>query len=374
MAQAARKMNESHVNAMKTMNTTFPPLNRPSLPPLSWEGVGRKVHGGNGDWSRYEQGIVKAAIRTGHSVIAGLGVRLLRISLGLARTLGFLVVAVLAVADAIVTRIIAVPTAIGMAHARAAWVHRWSLAARWILGARIERRGVMPPSGIITANYSCFLDVILLAAERPCVFVAGAEVRRWPVLGLLARLGGTLFVDPRRRNDVARVNFLIERAVRRRLLVVIFPECGGAWRDTLRPFASALFQPAVDLGCSLTGAAFTYYSLRNGESSRMRISHEAGTMRQFAQIVSRWQTRVICAFSSPAFHRGNRKQLAAQLRRESLDLLLGMATRVGGLRKGPTETGVSKTVHGAVVAEAEYLERRSEPRTGTPNYRLCCAQ
>jgi len=115
---------------------------------------------------------------------------------------------VFAVADAILTRIVAAPTAIALAHARAAWLHRWSRAARWVLGVRFEQRGVMPPSGIVTANYSCFLDAILLAAVGPCVFVAGAEVRRWPLIGILARQG----LRPGRHTSGVRESFVFARS------------------------------------------------------------------------------------------------------------------------------------------------------------------
>jgi len=371
MSQITSKVNEGRLRTMKTTTTIFPTRNRLSTPPFGREGAQRKVRSGPAGWNSSKPGIMRASIRAACSGTMRLCVLSARFSLGVLRTLGFLVFAVFAVADAILMRIVAAPTNVAMAHARAAWLHRWSRAARWVLGVRFEKRGVMPSSGIITANYSCFLDAILLAAERPCVFVAGAEVRRWPVIGLLARLGGTLFVDPRRHNDVARVNFLIERALKRRLPVVIFPECGGLGRSTLRPFASALFQPAVELGCSLTGAAVSYHTLRNGEYSRMGITYKGGFLRQFAQIVGRWRTRAIGGFCGPAFHRGNRKQLAHQLRGETLDLLLRIATPDGGLRKSASVTGMSKSVHISGIAERGYSERPSESQTGTRRYELC---
>ena len=334
---------------MKAITPTFP-FNEPSAPPVSGEGVRWMFRGGDVGRRNIGSGIVKPALRVARVVTMRLGELSVKLPLAALRALGIFVLAAFAIADAARTLIVAVPTAVGIAHARAAWLHRWSRAARWVLGVRVDQRGVMPSSGIVTAKYSCFLDAILLAAVRPCVFVAGAEVRRWPVIGLLARLGGTLFVDPRRPSDVARVNFLIERAVRRRLLVVIFPECGAAGRAALRPFVSTLFQPAVDLGCSLTGAAFTYHALRHGEYSRMDITHEDGLFGQFAQVVSRWRTLAIGGFCGPAFHHGNRKQLADQLRIETLGLLSRIAPPDGGGRARPCKMGMSKRVDMSLLA------------------------
>ena len=231
----------------------------------------------------------------------------------------------LALADAAWQRLVTRPTGIALAHARAAWLHRWSRIARRVLGLRMDQRGFTPVSGIVVANHTSVLDAILLAAVRPCVFVAGAEVRRWPIVGLLARLSGTLFVDPSRRNDTARINFMIQRAVQRRLLVVIFPECGGTDGVALRAFTSALFQPAAELGCTLTAAAINYRVEGERAHSTPLFLQETRGLSQLAHLLTRCRARAVIAFSAPAFRRGDRKQLARQLRGEVLDLKLRAA-------------------------------------------------
>ena len=231
----------------------------------------------------------------------------------------------MAVADAAWQRLVTTPTGTALAHARAGWLHRWCRIARRVLGLRMDRRGFIPVFGIVVANHTSVLDAILLAAVRPCVFVAGAEVRRWPIVGLLARLGGTLFVDPQRRNDTARINFMIQRAVQRRLLVVIFPECRGTDGTMLRAFTSALFQPAAELGCPLTAAAINYCVDCDSGHSTPLFSQKTRGLSQLAHLLMRCRLRAVIAFSAPTFHRGDRKQLARQLRGEVLDLKLRTA-------------------------------------------------
>jgi 1-acyl-sn-glycerol-3-phosphate acyltransferase len=230
-----------------------------------------------------------------------------------------------AIADAAWQRVVATPNGSALAHARAAWLHRWSRIARRVLGLHLEQRGFTPVSGIIVANHTSLLDAILLAAVRPCVFVAGAEVRRWPIVGVLARLGGTLFVDPHRRNDTARINFMIQRAVQRRLLVVIFPECRGTDGTTLRAFTSALFQPAAELGCTLTAAAISYRVECDHVHSTPLFSQKTRGLHQLAHLLTRARARAVIAFSAPTFRRGDRKHLARQLRGEVLNLKLRTA-------------------------------------------------
>jgi 1-acyl-sn-glycerol-3-phosphate acyltransferase len=222
-----------------------------------------------------------------------------------------------AVADAACQRLVTTPTGSALAHARTAWLHRWSRIARRVLGLHLHQRGFTPVSGIVVANHTSLLDAILLAAVHPCVFVAGAEVRRWPIVGVLARLGGTLFVDCQRWNDTARVNFMIQRAVQRRLFVVIFPECGSSdGTTTLRAFASALFQPATEIGCTLTAAAISYRSERGYDSRTPAFAPNARFLNQVAHLLTRCRACAVIAFGGPTFHHGDRKHLARQLRGE----------------------------------------------------------
>jgi 1-acyl-sn-glycerol-3-phosphate acyltransferase len=222
-----------------------------------------------------------------------------------------------AVGDAAWQWLVTTPTGSALAHSRAAWLHRWSRIARRVLGLRLNQRGFTPVSGIVVANDSSLLDAILLAAARPCVFVAGAEVRRWPIVGVLARLGGTLFVDRRQWNDTARINFMIQRAVQRRLLVVIFPECGSSdGAPTPRGFASALFQPAAELGCTLTAAAIGYRCERVDDRRTPAFAPNARFLTQVAHLLTRCRARAVLAFGGPTFHHGDRKHLARQLHGE----------------------------------------------------------
>ena len=189
------------------------------------------------------------------SSIYGAGVAFVR---GILRAFALAICYPCALADAAWLRLVTHPTGSALAHARAAWLHRWSRFACRVLGLHIERHGFEPVSGIVVANHLSLIDALLLASIRPCVFVARAGIRDLPVVGLIARLAGTVFIERQRRNDIARVNFMIQRAVLRRQLVVILPECGRSEDAAPHVFSSTLLQPAVEIGCSLTAAAIDY--------------------------------------------------------------------------------------------------------------------
>jgi 1-acyl-sn-glycerol-3-phosphate acyltransferase len=239
-----------------------------------------------------------------------------RVARGTVRIFGLLLIAVLAVIDAGIVRLVTEPTGSHLAHARAAWLHRWSCLVCCALGLRVKKQGFIPASGIVAANHIGLFDAIVLAAVRPCVFVAGNEIRHRPFLGWLARLSGALFFDRSRLHDITRINFMIRRAVQRRLLVVVFPERGFFDGPVLRAFTSALFQPAVELGCTLTAAAIGYQANASADDTPPLFAESPSLFHQIARLAAQCRSGATIAFGAPIYRRGDRKRLARQLRRE----------------------------------------------------------
>ena len=63
-------------------------------------------------------------------------------------------------------------------------------------GVRVRRSGpAAPPGALVVANHVSWLDVMALHAVAPVRMLAKREVRRWPLLGVLAARAGTVFLD-----------------------------------------------------------------------------------------------------------------------------------------------------------------------------------
>ena len=181
-----------------------------------------------------------------------------------ARALAFLLFIVLT----ILWRLAAIPWIPVARRRRAAseWLHRTAKGCQWILGVSVECNGAVPDSGLLVANHLSYLDIVFLAALRPCVFVSKKEVGAWPVFGTCAKLGGTIFVDRTRRSDVGGVSGQMRQALAEGLLIVLFPEGASSGGASVLPFKSALIEPALRLGCPITAAAIGY-SLEKGSVS-----------------------------------------------------------------------------------------------------------
>ncbi len=115
-----------------------------------------------------------------------------------------------------------------------------------------------PRTGVVASNHVSYLDIPVLAATTPQVFLAKSEVRDWPVIGWFARVAGTQFIDRKRRGDVARQNADFVHIVEHDAVLTLFLEGTSTDGSTVRPFRSSLLEPAVEHGWPVTTAAMHY--------------------------------------------------------------------------------------------------------------------
>ena len=111
-----------------------------------------------------------------------------------------------------------------------------------LIGVRIRevgRRSTAAPA-LILSNHVSWLDICVITALAPVVFVAKSEVAGWPVFGWLAKLQRTIFINRQARHQTGAAT----REIAARLLggdaVVLFAE--GTSSDGIRvlPFRSSL--------------------------------------------------------------------------------------------------------------------------------------
>jgi 1-acyl-sn-glycerol-3-phosphate acyltransferase len=117
-----------------------------------------------------------------------------------------------------------------------------------LLGVRIveigERKRKHPL--LVAANHSSWLDIAVITAVAPVVFVAKREVATWPLFGLLAKLQRTVFVDRTRRHKTDEVNAEIASRLAEGDPVVLFAEGTSSDGNRVLPFRTALIGAARD--------------------------------------------------------------------------------------------------------------------------------
>jgi 1-acyl-sn-glycerol-3-phosphate acyltransferase len=111
-----------------------------------------------------------------------------------------------------------------------------------LIGIRIRevgQRSTKVPA-LILSNHVSWLDICVITALAPVVFVAKSEVAQWPVFGWLAKLQRTVFIDRQARHRTGAATGEIADRLLGGDAVVLFAE--GTSSDGIRvlPFRSAL--------------------------------------------------------------------------------------------------------------------------------------
>ena len=114
-----------------------------------------------------------------------------------------------------------------------------------ILGFQVVVRGARERSArtLFVANHCSYTDVIILGSIIAGSFVAKAEVKTWPLFGLLARLQRTVFVDRSGIKAREQRDGMIQRLAAGDNLIM-FPEGPSDDGNHVLPFKSALFSVA----------------------------------------------------------------------------------------------------------------------------------
>jgi lyso-ornithine lipid O-acyltransferase len=125
------------------------------------------------------------------------------------------------------------------------WYHRQVCR---LIGVRLTIEGAIEPGRpvLLVANHSSWLDIPVLSAVAPLSFIAKSEVGGWPLVGTLARLQGTVFVDRSRRISVGGTAVEISGRLARRDAMVLFAEGTSSDGNRVLPLRSSLLG-AVEL-------------------------------------------------------------------------------------------------------------------------------
>ncbi len=147
----------------------------------------------------------------------------------------------------------------GRARANAVSTMLWSRAMCRILGISVIRRGAEKAmSGFAVCNHVSYIDVIVAGSVRPSSFLAMHEVKGWPLMGWLASLGGTIFVNRESKRAAVGVMHQIERKMDHGVTVIIFPEGKTSDGKSIRRFKSTFFSVPARKNVPVTPVSIRY--------------------------------------------------------------------------------------------------------------------
>jgi lyso-ornithine lipid O-acyltransferase len=208
---------------------------------------------------------------------------------------------------------------------RARWLQNVCRRALRVFHLEPRVTGAIPSSGLLVCNHLSYLDILVLGATAPCVFVSKCEVRRWPVFGWFALLAGTLFLRRDKRSDVARLTREMGRLLDAGALVVLFPEGTTSDGREVLPFKSSLLEPATQQRHGLS-AGFIEYSLNDGCVADEVCYWRGMTLApHLLNLLGKHGLQARLSFTELSEAGPDRKQLARQLHSEVVRLKEALA-------------------------------------------------
>lgn len=210
---------------------------------------------------------------------------------------------------------------------REAEVQRWARDFLRVWRIDLEVRGTPPKDGplLMVVNHISWLDILVMHAAGFCRFVSKADVKDWPVIGMMATGAGTLYVARDSRRDALRVVHHMRDALVRGEVVAVFPEGTTSNGITLLPFHANLIQAAISAHAPALPVALQFIDSRSGAMSTAPMYIGEQTLLE-----SVWRTlttpglRAVVSYGQAQSPEGReRREWAAELRRQ-----------VDGLRNG----------------------------------------
>lgn len=120
-------------------------------------------------------------------------------------------------------------------------------------GADVRVIGVPVTKDVLyIANHISWLDILVLAGQTRCAFVAKADMAPWPVLGWLATLNNSVYVQRDKRLDVSAQAEAIRRALATHQPITLFPEGTTGNGSAILPFRSSLVAAVVPPPADIT--------------------------------------------------------------------------------------------------------------------------
>lgn len=121
-----------------------------------------------------------------------------------------------------------------------------------ILNVRVAYEGVRGEVNqkLLVANHLSYLDVLILFAEYPSLFITSTEIRDTFFLGRICRLAGCFFVERRKSMHTPETKHselsMMKDKLNEGFNVFLFPEGTSSDGSCVLPFKGTFFQMAVD--------------------------------------------------------------------------------------------------------------------------------
>jgi 1-acyl-sn-glycerol-3-phosphate acyltransferase len=169
-------------------------------------------------------------------------------------------------------------------------------------------------SYLVVSNHISWLDIPVIFSLKPVTFVSTSDVKTWPIIGMLARISGAIFIDRNRKSSLLEVIQAMNLHFKnKKQSICIFPEGITSNGYQVLPFKSNLFQSAFESNKLLLPLSIKYKE-NNVLTNRTSFHGSTTLMQSFKRVAKSNLIEVVVDIGHPVKPTQSRKDLSLKLR------------------------------------------------------------
>ena len=222
-------------------------------------------------------------------------------------------------------------------------IQQWMKSLCQILGLQVaaKYRAANAPV-MLVANHISWLDIIAIGSLIPSRFLAKDDVRRWPFIGTLTNISGTLFIQRYSHKAAYETTQCLTRALADGQSIVIFPEGTTTDGHAVSTFKPALFEASRRAHCAIQPVAIRYWRSDALDTIAPYIADD-NFMMHLWRVMATPQTQVDLHFCPPIESNAPRRTLAT---------FCHMIISTELKNNYPSATGTQETCEAAMLEQA----------------------
>jgi 1-acyl-sn-glycerol-3-phosphate acyltransferase len=209
-----------------------------------------------------------------------------------------------------------------------AHIQRWATHVLTIIGVHLNMTASSIPVGphkthLLVANHVSWLDVLVIQALHPCVFVAKSEVRHWPLVGSMAQACGVVFVDRSSSSSARKMVDDVANALHHGYCVAGFPEGTSSEGYGVSLFHANLFEAAIYRDVSVLPIALRYTDAHTGALClNAAFVGDIGFIESLHQVMTTRQIHVGVHMGKSLSPQGHSRRTLAHLSHRTISMQL----------------------------------------------------
>jgi len=168
-------------------------------------------------------------------------------------------------------------------------------------------------SYLVVSNHISWLDIPVIFSLKPMTFVSASDVKTWPIIGMLAKISGAIFVERNRKSSLVEVIQAMNHHFKNeKRSICIFPEGVTSNGYQVLPFKSNLFQSAFESNVLLLPLSIKYKE-NNVLTNRTSFHGSTTLFQSFKRVAKSNLIEVVVDIGCPIKPSQSRKDLSLKI-------------------------------------------------------------